>query len=80
MVIGYRASPTKTKTVILVVSVSCGVTVLTQQKIPAPPEQYPCGAGFLITKGTQPMTALSMILGHVYYYADFFRAFGYFPG
>lgn len=37
MVIGYQASPTKTKTVILVASASCGVTVLTQQKIPAPP-------------------------------------------
>lgn len=37
MVIGYQASPTKTKTDILVASASCGVTVLTQQKIPAPP-------------------------------------------
>lgn len=34
MVIGYRASPTKTKTVILVASASCGVTVLTQQEYP----------------------------------------------
>ena len=80
MVIGYRASLTKTKTGILVASASCGVTVLTQQKIPAPPEQYPCGAGFLITKGNQLMTALSMLLGPVYFYMDFFNRFGYFPG
>lgn len=80
MVIGYRASPTKTKTVILVASASCGVTVLTQQEIPAPPVLIPCGAGFLITKGNQLTTALSMLLGPVYFYMDFFNRFGYFPG
>lgn len=39
-----------------------------------------CGVLLTATKGEKPMTALSLILGHVYYYADFFRAFGYFPG
>ena len=39
-----------------------------------------CGAGFLITKGNQLMTALSMLLGPVYFYMDFFNRFGYFPG
>lgn len=47
MVIGYQASPTKTKTVILVASALCGVTVLTQQKIPAPPVHSSVVRGFL---------------------------------
>jgi len=34
MAIGYRVSPTKTKTDILVASASCGVTVLMQQEYP----------------------------------------------
>lgn len=79
MVIGYQASPTKTKTDILVASASCGVTVLTQQEYPH--RLYTqCGAGFLIAKGKQLMTALSMLLGPVYFYMDFFNRFGYFPG
>lgn len=77
MVIGYPASPTKPD--ILVASASCGVTVLTQQEYPH--RLYTqCGAGFLITKGNQLMTALSMLLGPVYFYMDFFNRFGYFPG
>mgnify|MGYP001714245993 CR=1 FL=1 len=36
--------------------------------------------GFLITKGISLMTALSMLLGPVYFYMDFFNRFGYFPG
>nr|DAY23290.1 MAG TPA: hypothetical protein [Caudoviricetes sp.] len=53
MVIGYRASPTKTKTVILVASASCGVTVLTQQKIPAPPVYTVwCGVSYNERKST----------------------------
>ena len=79
MVIGYQASPTKTKTDILVESALCGVTVLMQQEYPH--RLYTqCGAGFLITKGNQLMTALSMLLGPVYFYMDFFNRFGYFPG
>lgn len=79
MVIGYQASPTKTKTDILVASALCGVTVLMQQEYPH--RLYTqCGAGFLITKGNQLMTALSMLLGPVYFYMDFFNRFGYFPG
>ena len=78
MVIGYQASPTKTKTVILVASASCGVTVLTQQKIPAPPV-YTVWCGVSYNERNQLMTALSMLLGPVYFYMDFFNRFGYFP-
>lgn len=53
MVIGYQASPTKPKTVILVASASCGVTVLTQQKIPAPPVYTVwCGVSYNERKST----------------------------
>ena len=53
MVIGYRASPTKTKTDILVASALCGVTVLTQQKIPAPPVYTVwCGVSYNERKST----------------------------
>lgn len=77
MVIGYQASPTKPD--ILVAPALRGVTVLTQQGYPH--RLYTqCGAGFLITKGNQLVTALSMLLGPVYFYMDFFNRFGYFPG
>ena len=77
MVIGYQASPTKPG--ILITPALRGVTVLTQQEYPH--RLYTqCGAGFLITKGNQLMTALSMLLGPVYFYMDFFNRFGYFPG